>query len=135
MKNKIFYPKLSYQITGLMYETHNRLERYRNEKQYADYFEELLKRENIQYQREKPLPSSFAGEKEYRNVPDFVIKEKIIIDFKAKRMITKDDYYQMRRYLSSYNKVMGIVVNFRSRSLSPKRILNAELLKKHRNST
>jgi len=125
---KIIYPILSYKLTGLLYEAHNHLGRYRNEKQYADYFEELLKREKIQYKRETPLPRSFRGEKERRNIPDFIIENKIIIDFKAKRLITKDDYYQMRRYLSSYNKKLGIIVNFRCKSLNPKRILNPELL-------
>jgi len=40
---KIIYPELSYKLTGLLYETHNHLGKYRNEKQYADYFEGLLK--------------------------------------------------------------------------------------------
>lgn len=128
--NKIFYPELSYKLTGLMYETHNHLGRYKNEKQYADYFEELLKREKIQYERETAIPQSFEGERKRRNIPDFIIEDKIIIDFKAERLITKDDYYQMQRYLSSHNKKLGVVVNFRSRSLAPKRILNVELLSK-----
>lgn len=128
--DKIFYRKLSYKFVGLMYETHNQLGRYKNEKQYADYFEQLLKREKIQYEREKPLPPSFKGEKNRRNIPDFIIENKIIVEFKVSRLITKDDYYQMRRYLSSYHKKLGILVNFRCCSLSPKRILNTELLSK-----
>ncbi len=127
---KILYPELSYKLVGLMYETHNHLGRYKNEKQYADYFEQLLKREKIRYEREKPLPQSFEGEKERRNIPDFIMENKIIIDFKVSRLITKEDYYQMRRYLSSYNKKLGIIVNFRSESIKPKRILNTELLSK-----
>lgn len=128
-KNKnIIYPELSYKLAGLFYKTHNNLGRYRNEKQYADYFEELLKKEKIQYKREKALPVSFKGENNRRNIPDFIIENEIIIDFKAKRLITKEDYYQMRRYLSSYNKKLGIIVNFRSISILPKRILNTELL-------
>ncbi len=130
IKNKnIIYPKLSYTIYGLFYKVHNQLSRFRNEKQYADAFEELLKENKINYSREIPLPPSFKGEKERRNIPDFIIEDKIIIDFKAKRVITKEDYYQMQRYLSSYNKKLGILVNFRQPSLAPKRILNSKLLK------
>lgn len=128
--NKIFYRQLSYEITGLMYKTHNKLGRYRNEKQYADYFESLLGKEDIKYMREMPLPPSFKGERKGRNVPDFIIENKILIDFKASRLIAKKDYYQMQRYLVSYNKILGIIVNFRCRSLAPKRILNVELLSK-----
>jgi len=45
----LIYRDLSYKITGLLFEVHNELGRYRNEKQYADKFEEILKREKIKY--------------------------------------------------------------------------------------
>jgi len=126
-KNKnIIYPSLSYLIYGLLYKTHNPLGRFRNEKQYADAFEDLLKRNNISYKREARSSQSFGGERLGRNIPDFIIEDKIILDFKAKRLITKEDYFQMRRYLSSYRKKLGILVNFRQRSLTPKRVLNSE---------
>lgn len=127
-KNKdIIYPKFSYLIYGLLFQVHNKLGRFRNEKQYADAFEALLKENDISYKRETRLPKSFTGEKAGRNIPDFVMEDRIIIDFKAKRLITKEDYYQMRRYLSSYKKKLGILVNFRQKSLAPKRVLNTEI--------
>lgn len=49
---KIIYKLLSYQITGLLFKTHQDLGCYRNEKQYADYFESLLQKEEIKYIRE-----------------------------------------------------------------------------------
>ncbi|MBU4369195.1 hypothetical protein KKG58_00345 [Patescibacteria group bacterium] len=60
-KNKnILYPKLSYIIYGLLYKTHNQLNRFRNEKQYADAFEKLLKQNKIKYLREQSLsPDKF----------------------------------------------------------------------------
>ena len=45
--------------------------------------------------REHHILPSFDGEKKNRNIPDFIIENKIVIDFKAKMMITKDDYPQM----------------------------------------
>ena len=128
-KKNIFYPRLSYTINGLFYKVHNQLGRFRNEKQYADAFEELLKESKIKYTRERSLPLSFKGEQPRRNIPDFIIEDKVIVDLKAKRLITKEDYYQMRRYLASYKKELGILVNFRQTSLAPKRVLNTELLK------
>ena len=58
------------------------------------------------------------------NIPDFIIDKKIILEIKAKRIITKDDYYQVKRYLVSSNLQLGIIVNFRQKYLSPKRVLN-----------
>jgi len=125
---KVLYPELSYLIYGLCYKIHNELGRYRNEKQYADDFENLLKNNKTNYSREIKLPISFEGEKNNRNIPDFVVEDKIVVDFKAKRIITKEDYYQMKRYLVSSNKALGLIVNFREYYLKPKRILNSNNL-------
>lgn len=121
---ELLYPQLSYRICGFCYEIHNTLGRFRNEKQYADAFEELLDKHQIKYKREIPLPQSFQGEAERRNIPDFIIEEKIVVDFKAKRIITKEDYFQMKRYLQSCEKKLGLIINFRQYYLAPKRVLN-----------
>lgn len=121
---KILYPDLSYKICGLCFKIHNELGRFRSEKSYADALEDLLKKNNINYLRESPLNPAFEKEKERRNIPDFLIEDKVILDLKAKRIVTKEDYFQMRRYLISGNKKLGLIVNFRQNYLSPKRVLN-----------
>ena len=131
LRNKnILYPELSYRLNKLFFETHNNLGRYRNEKQYADYFEKLLRRDNIKYLREYALLPSFDGEKERRNIIDFIVDDKIIIEFKTKTIITKDDYFQVQRYLVSANKELGVIVNFRQVTIKPKRVLNTSLFKR-----
>jgi len=125
--NNLIYKDLSYEITGILFAIHNELGRYKNEKQYADKFEQILKGREIKYLREINLPPSFQGEKKYRNKIDFIIEDKIIIDFKAKTIITKEDYFQTQRYLTSYKKKLGIIVNFRQKYLKPKRIINSEI--------
>lgn len=124
INKNLLYPELSYKICGLCFYIHNKLGRYRNEQQYADAFEKLLKENKIKYTREKSLPPSFRGERERRNIPDFLIKDKIIVDLKAKEFIEKHDYFQMQRYLTSCNKELGLIINFRQKYLYPKRILN-----------
>jgi len=122
--NNVLHPELSYKICGLCFSVHNKLGRYRNEKQYSDALESSLKENKIIYVREKSLPISFVGEAERRNIPDFIIEDKIIVDLKAKRLITKEDYFQMKRYLASYGKKLGLIVNFRQTYLLPKRIVS-----------
>lgn len=97
----------------MLFKVHHSLGRFKNEKQYADALEQLLKENASRYKREVALLKSFKREKFRRNIPDFLIDDKIILDIKAKRLITKEDYFQMRRYLSSYEKKLGIIVNFR----------------------
>lgn len=124
MNDKVLYPDLSYKICGLCFNVHNQLGRFRSEKSYADALEDLLKENNINYFREKPFDPAFKSEKTRRNIPDFLIEDKIVLDVKSKRIITKEDYFQMKRYLISGNKKLGLIVNFRQNYISPKRVLN-----------
>ncbi|MBI4158026.1 MAG: GxxExxY protein [Candidatus Yanofskybacteria bacterium] len=126
-KDKVLFKELSYEICGLCFKIHNELGRFRSEKQYADAFEGLLKEGNWEYKREFALPISFVGENNRRNILDFIVSNEIILDLKAKTFIEKEDYFQMKRYLTSANKKLGIIINFRQRYLSPKRVINTDL--------
>jgi GxxExxY protein len=123
--NKLIYPELSYKINGILFSVHNTLGRFCNEKQYADAVERYLKKLKLNYEREKALPPSFDNEFEGRNKIDFLIEDKIILELKAKRILTREDYYQIKRYLSAICKKLGVVVNFRKKYIEPKRILNS----------
>ncbi|MBI4137788.1 MAG: GxxExxY protein [Candidatus Sungbacteria bacterium] len=126
-KSELFYRELSYKINGILFQVHNQLGRYRNEKQYADAAEHLFQKVCLGYEREKNLPSSFVNEKSWRNKVDFVIENKVVVELKAKRLLERDDYYQVKRYLVSLKKKLGILVNFRDKLLKPRRILNSEV--------
>lgn len=124
MENKILYPELSYKLTGFFYKVHNSLGRFRSEKSYSDAVENIFKENNVGYIREVPINKSFKGESERRNIPDFVVENSIVVDLKAKKFITKEDYVQMQRYLNSSRIKLGMIVNFRSTYLKPKRVIN-----------
>jgi len=126
MKQELIYKDLSYEITGLLFETHNELGRYCNEKQFGDLFEKKLEEKNKMYKREKVIPASFKGERNGRNRVDFIIENKIIIELKCKRGIERKDYYQLQRYLKAFNKKLGTLVNIRDKFLKPKRVLNSD---------
>ncbi len=117
--NKLIYPELSYVLTGVCFEVHNELGRYSREKQYGDLLEEKLKKLKVPYERE------FRVEKS-SNIVDFLIKNKIIIELKAKKSILKEDYYQTQRYLQSLNKKLALLVNFRNRYLKPVRVVRID---------
>lgn len=122
--SKIIYKELSYKLYGIFYAVHNDLGRYRSEKTYADYLEKLLIERNVKYSREIAIPPSFVNEKNRRNIPDFIIEDKIILDIKAKNIITKEDYFQIKRYLDSSGIKLGLLVNFRAPYIYPKRVAN-----------
>jgi len=121
-RKDIVYPELSYLITGLCFKVQNKHGRFCRERQYADEFEKLLKANRIPYIRECNLET--FGKELRGNKVDFLIVGKILLDIKAKKFITKEDYYQMLRYLESSRLKLGLVVNFRNTYLKPKRIIN-----------
>jgi len=120
----IIYKELSYKLNGIFFVVHNKLGRFKNEKQYQDAIENELQLLKISYQREVAISPLFQGERKRRNICDFIIEDKIIIDTKVKRIITKEDYFQMKRYLTSSKLKLGIIVNFRQKYLVPKRVVN-----------
>ena len=130
MEGKVLYKDLSFKIVGLLFEVHGKLGRYRNEKQYADYFEEILKRENIKFDREYRFDDVRYGGEKIRCICDFIIEQAIILEFKVKDFIGKDEYFQVKRYLASLNLELAIIVNFRQPRIAPKRILNSNYYRK-----
>lgn len=119
------YKDLSYTLNGLFFKVHNELGRFCNEKQHGDKLELYLEQEKIKFEREQVLPASFEGEHTARNKVDFNIEDKIILELKSKRVLDREDYYQVKRYLAACNKKLGILVNFREKYLKPRRILNS----------
>lgn len=125
-QSHIVYKELSYEIGGVLIKVHNDLGRYCSEKQYSDRTEHYFKLFKIPYNREFVIPISFEGERPGRNKTDFLVADKILLEFKVVRILDKEDYYQVQRYLKAANKKLGLLVNFRDKLIKPKRILNSD---------
>ena len=123
--SELFHKELSFEINGLLFKTHNELGRFCREKQYADFFEGLLKEKGLMYEREKEVPITGINNL-HTNKVDFLIEWKVLVDFKAKPLITKEDYYQMNRYLDASGLKLGLIVNFRNGYLKPIRVVRAD---------
>jgi len=123
-KNKLVYPELSYKICGFLFYIHNQLGRFRKEKDYADALEIVFKENKTPYSRETRTDNSLLSQRFGLYKLDFLIDNKVILELKAKTLLTKEDYYQLKRYLESKKLKLGLLVNFRDKYLKPKRVIN-----------
>jgi len=118
---------LSYSIINCCFQVHRELGRFVSERQYCDRLAETLTQRRIAFIREKDIKNlnhpSLMG-----NRPDFFVENRVMLDAKAKPFVTKEDYYQMQRYLRAANIELGLIINFRAYRVTPKRVLNGSLL-------
>lgn len=122
--SEIIYRDLSYKLCGLMFYVHNKLGRFRKEKEYAEALGIVLGESGLDFKRESAGNDEILGKKFSQYRMDFLIGNKIVIELKAKRFLGKDDYFQLKKYLELNNLRLGLLVNFRDKYLKPKRVLN-----------
>lgn len=117
--NKVIHPELSYVSVGICFEVHNELGRFARERQYCDAIESKLKASAIPYVREYRMENT-------GNLVDFLVDNKIVLEVKAKRLILKENFYQLQRYLQFSKMKLGMIINFRNRYIKPIRIIRID---------
>jgi len=124
-KGGLIYPELSYLLTGILFSAHNELGQYCREKQYGDLIEKKLKESKTNYKREITIGDS-------GNIIDFIIEGKILLELKAKKIVLRQDFDQVQRYLQETGLQLWLLVNFRSNYLKPIRIVKIETKNKEK---
>jgi GxxExxY protein len=121
----IIYPELSYQLIGLAMEIHRKLGNIYQEKHYQNVFEDKLKQLSIPYEREKKINvKTDDGCRIGDFLADFVVDNKILLEFKRINFIHYNDIKQVLRYLDATGLKLGIIINFKLNKLQYKRIIN-----------
>ncbi len=122
---QVIHRELSYQLVGILYEAHNEVGRFASEKQVCDAIETLLVNNKIPYLREYVIRPMHKGEMVGRHRVDFLVDNKIILEIKCIKFLTREEYYQIKRYLRELNLKLGILVNFHEERIHPQRVLNS----------
>lgn len=94
----------------------------RVKKIYADLFEEILKKKNISYEREKYLPLKIEGKTIIKKYVDFIIEGKIIIEIKQGEDNYRKVCRQLFEYLKANNLKLGLIIRFTKNGVKVKRI-------------
>ncbi|MDP3771395.1 MAG: GxxExxY protein [bacterium] len=127
-KHHVIERDLSFELTGVFFEIHNALGRFCHERQYSDAITVALTTKRIPFEREKVLDPMFPGEPPGRHRVDFLVDRRILIEVKAKPAVERIDYVQVHRYLAALQLKLGLLVNFGTKLVVPRRILNSQIV-------
>jgi len=122
--SELIYKEEAYKIVGVCMEVHRHLGKGLLEIVYKDAIEYELKQSQVPYQREKEflvhykdivLPHKFFA--------DFTVFDKILLEVKSSNGIADEFIAQTINYLAISQLRVGLIVNFRKKSLEYKRIV------------
>jgi len=123
-EEKVVYKELSFKIIEACFEVHNILGPGYSEKIYEEAVSKELRNRGIGYERQKLVEVYYKGEKigEYRL--DLVLENKIILELKAVSELSNIFEAQLLSYLKAAGMKLGILINFGSRKVEYRRIVN-----------
>ncbi len=124
-QTKLLYPKLSYTLRGMFFTIANAYGLGHKEKLYHQALNDELTTKNIPFDHEKQIPiySWRDGRTISRYIPDFIIQNQIVVEFKSEPFLTEKFYTQTYSYLRVTRYELAFVVNFGADELQIRRLL------------
>jgi len=121
-RKDLIYPKLSYQIIGILFDVYNEL----GGGHYEKYYQKAIafKKCGLFFKEQIYVPLNFKGNKIGNYYLDFLIGNKIVLEIKRGEKFRKKDIEQLYSYLKATNLRLGIIANFTKSGVRFKRILN-----------
>jgi len=80
--------------------------------------------QNVAFAREFEMPLYYKGEQIGTRRVDFFVDEKVMVEIKAVIQLEEVHLAQAINYLEAYKMEVGLLVNFGSKSLEFKRVMN-----------
>lgn len=124
MTGQYKHESLTHTIIGSAMEVHTALGNGFQEVLYQRALAVELKFRGIAFQREMEMPLYYKGEHVGTRRVDFFVEEKIMVELKAIIQLEEVHLAQALNYLEVYNMETGLLINFGSKSLQFKRLLN-----------
>ena len=118
------YHELTSRIIGAAFEVHNTLKSGFQEVIYQRSLEVELNIKGVVTEREISLPIYYKGVDVGARRVDFLVENKICVELKAVSQLEDVHLAQALNYLEAFNMEIGLLINFGSKSLEVKRLLN-----------
>lgn len=124
LRDDLVYPELSFKLIGCAFEVFNQLGYGHYEKYYQKAYAEALKNNKIEFTEQVYSPLKFNDIVIGKLFFDFLIENKIIVELKKDNHFAKRHIDQVNEYLKTSNHKLAILINFTSKGVIYKRLVN-----------
>ena len=84
-----------------------------------------MKKQGLEFSREKEMTIFYEGQEIGTRRVDFFVENKIMVELKALTQLEDVHMAQAINYLEAYSMEIGLLINFGSKSLQFKRLINS----------
>jgi GxxExxY protein len=126
IKEQYKYSELTGRIIGCAMEVHKILGNGFQEVIYQRALAYEMNLQRLSYSREHEMQIFYKGEKMGTRRVDFLVEGLISVEIKATTRLDDTDLAQAINYLEAYNLEIGLLINFGSKSMEFKRVINAK---------
>ncbi|MEQ8555666.1 MAG: GxxExxY protein [Cyclobacteriaceae bacterium] len=125
--NRYKYSDLTSKIIGCALEVHKHLGNGFQEVIYQRALAIEFNLQGVEFEREFEMPLHYKDHEIGSRRVDFFVENKIMVELKA--IVSLEDVHlaQAINYLEAYNMEVGLLINFGSRSLTFKRVMNKKV--------
>jgi GxxExxY protein len=120
------YSDITYQIIGAAMKVQSTLGNGFQEVIYQRALAIELTKQGLSYQREMEMPIFYDEQVVGTRRVDFFVEEKVMVELKAVTHLEDVHLAQAINYLEAYNMEVGLLLNFGSKSLEHRRLINSK---------
>jgi GxxExxY protein len=124
IKREYKYSELTSKIIGCAMKVHSTLGNGFQEVIYQRALAIEMTKQELSFVREMEMPVYYNGQQIGTRRVDFFVEDKIMVELKAIIQLEDVHLAQAINYLEAYNKEIGLLINFGSKSLEFKRVQN-----------
>ena len=125
------YAKIPESIIGASMEVLNKLKSGLDEKLYENALVIELKKRGHKVEQQKEFPVYYCDQLIGKLIPDLIVDEKVIADPKVVTTFNDSHIAQMLGYLNITELEVALLLNFKSATLTWKRVANQHTDKEH----
>ena len=127
---KYKYSDITSKVIGCAQEVHKILGNGFPEVIYQRALSKEMVLRGVPHQREFEMPIFYKDEQIGTRRVDFLVENVVSVEIKANSGLNDTNLAQAINYLEAYNLEIGLLINFGTKSLEVKRIINSKYLKR-----